>query len=310
MKFLSKTLFALGLVAVMGALQLAMAQSVAATPVSSPTAAAQTITVERLSPRIRKVIFSNAPVNLIGPETVSRLHQVVSELSEDPEVQVVIFSSGTPGFFYNHFDLRQAAKFPNVGGDANAPLWVDLVIRLAKAPFISIASIRGRTRGGGNELSLAMDLRYASRELALFSQPEVGTGILPGGGGAERLPRLIGRDRALEVILSSEDYGAEAAERYGWITRSVADADLDRFVNAVAQRLASFDKQALVAAKAQVNRATLPPEADLRAAYAEYTRSLGWTGFRERMPKLGRLLAQKGADVELRLGEYLGEIGP
>lgn len=283
--------------------QLAVAQTAHST---DPTGG---ITVETVTPKIRKVVFANPPVNLIGPEKVARLHQVVSSLSEDPAVQVVIFTSSTPRFFYNHFDLSQAARFPSLPGDAATPAWVDLVIRLAKAPFVSIASVRGRTRGGGNELALAMDLRYASREQAFFAQPEVGTGILPGGGGAERLPRLIGRDRALEAILGSQDYDAETAERYGWVTRAVPDADLDRHVDAMAARLASFDKQALTAAKAQVNRASLPPDADLLAAYREYSQSLRWPGLRDRLGKLGRHVAEKGLDVVLQLGDYLGRIG-
>src|SRR5437773_3838093 len=152
----------------------------------------------------------------------------------------------------------------------------ELVIRLSKAPLIRIGAIRGCTRGGGNELSLAFDLRYASREKAFFGQPEVGSGVIPGGGGSERLPRLIGRDRALEVILSSEDYDADIAEHYGWVTRTIADKDLDSFVDAMASRLASFDKTALAAAKMQINRATLPPDADLQAAYTEFLASLSF----------------------------------
>ncbi|WP_084652098.1 enoyl-CoA hydratase/isomerase family protein [Ottowia thiooxydans] len=268
------------------------------------------VTVEVVSPKIRKVTFANPPANLIGPATVSRLRDVVKELGDDDSVQVVIFASATPKFFFNHFDLRQASQFPMVPGDDTTPAWVDLVLRLSRAPFVSIAQIRGRTRGGGNELALAMDLRYASREQALFSQPEVGTGIVPGGGGSERLPRLIGRDRALEAILGSQDYDADTAERYGWVTRTVADAELDRVVDAMAARLASFDRPALMAAKAQVNRATLPPDADLRAAYAEYSRSLANPGFPSRMTQLGRAIGEKGLDVELRLGDYLGAIKP
>ncbi|WP_175831319.1 enoyl-CoA hydratase/isomerase family protein [Burkholderia cepacia] len=275
---------------------------------SAQSTAASTVTVEVVSPKIRKVVFANPPVNVIVPETVSRLHEVVKALSEDPVVQVVIFTSSTPLFFYNHFDLGQAAKFPTVPGDDSTPSWVDMVVRLSKAPFISIGAIRGRTRGGGNELSLAMDLRYASNEQAYFSQPEVGAGILPGGGGSERLPRLIGRDRALEVILSSRDYDAETAERYGWVTRAVPDADLDKFVEEIASRLASFDKEALVAAKAQVNRATLPPDADLLSAYGEYSRSLAWQGYLARRPKIATVGSEKGLDFELKLGEYLGKI--
>jgi enoyl-CoA hydratase/carnithine racemase len=268
-----------------------------------------TISLERQTPRICKITFANPPVNLIVPETVSRLHEVVKELSEDAQVQVVIFTSSVSDYFFNHFNLAEASKFPMLPGADSMPMWVDLVLRLSKAPFVSIASIRGRTRGGGNELTLACDLRYASREQALFGQPEVGSGLLPGGGGSERLPRLIGRDRALEVILSSDDYDADLAERYGWVTRAIADADLDRFVDAIASRLASFDKPALAAAKAQVNRATLPPDADLRAAYAEYVDSLTWPGLQVRRPRFGKIVAENGVmEVERRLGHYIGVV--
>ncbi|MET3479986.1 enoyl-CoA hydratase/isomerase family protein [Variovorax atrisoli] len=305
MKTFSRMLATCVAAAALAPFHAAVAQSQA--PATNP---GSTITVETVTPKIRKVIFSNPPANLIVPETVAGLREVVIALSADPDVQVVIFTSSTPRFFYNHFGLRQAAKFPSVPGDPSSPAWVDLVIRLSKAPFVSIALVRGRTRGGGNELALAMDLRYASKEQAFFSQPEVGTGILPGGGGSERLPRLIGRDRALEAILSSQDYDAESARQLGWVTRAVPDAQLDHLVDTMAARLASFDKAALMMAKEQVNRASLPPDADLRAAYGEYTRSLGWAGYRERVPRLGKFVADKGLDVELQLGEYLGKVGP
>ena len=110
----------------------------------------------------------------------------------------------------------------------------------------------------GAELALACDLRYASREKAMFGHPEVGGGLVPGGGGAERLPRFIGRDRALEAILSSSDYDADLAERWGWVTRALPDAELDDFVDTMAARLASFDKTSLVSVKAMVKGATLP----------------------------------------------------
>ena len=158
-----------------------------------------------------------------------------------------------------------------------------------------------------NELALACDLRYASREHAVFGHPEVGGGLLPGGGGTERLPRLIGRDRALEAILSSDDYTADLAERYGWVTRAMPDAELDGFVDALAARLASFDKTALAAAKAQINRASLPPDADLVTAYGEFLTSLTWPGFQDRAPGFGKLVAEVGAEeLERHLGKYLG----
>ena len=267
----------------------------------------RTVSLERLSPHIAKVTFSSPPANLIVPETVSRLHDMVVELSQDPDIKVVLFTSSLAEFFFNHFDLNHATDFPVLPGADAKPAWTDLVVRLTEAPFVSIASIRGRTRGGGNELMLAFDLRYASREKAIFSQPEVGTGILPGGGGSERLPRQIGRDRALEAILSSDDYEADQAEKWGWVTRTFPDAELDGFVEKLAARLASFDRQALAAGKAQINRASLPPQGDLLAAYGEYVDSLAWPGFQVRMPGFGQRIAEKGlVEIELNLGAYIG----
>jgi enoyl-CoA hydratase/carnithine racemase len=266
-----------------------------------------TVSLERLSPQIARVTFSTPPANLIVPETVSRLHDIVVELSEDPDIKVVLFTSSLAEFFFNHFDLNHATDFPILPGADAKPAWTDLVVRLTEAPFVSIASIRGRTRGGGNELALAFDLRYASREKAIFGQPEVGTGILPGGGGSERLPRFVGRDRALEAILSSDDYGADLAEKWGWVTRTLPDAELDAFVDKLAARLASFDRQALAAAKAQINRASLPPKSDLLAAYGEYVDSLSWSGFQARIAGFGQRIAEKGVvEIELYLGAYIG----
>jgi enoyl-CoA hydratase/carnithine racemase len=263
-----------------------------------------TFSVAQHTTAIWLVTFDLPPINPITPELVRELHDLVIQLETDEQVKVAVFNSANDGFFLNHFDLARGAEFPVE--ESGLPTWTDMVVRLSKAPVISIADIRGRARGGGDEFALACDLRYASRERAIFGQPEVGTGILPGGGATERLPRLTGRDRALEAILSSDDYDAETAERYGWITRAIPDAELHDFVLALATRLAGFDKQALAAAKAQVNRAVLPPESELRAAYDAYFVSLGWPGFHARLPQLAQLGAAHGADVELRLGHYLG----
>lgn len=186
------------------------------------------------------------------------------------------------------------------------PAWTNLVLELSKAPYVTIAAIRGRTRGGGNELALALDLRYASREKAIFGQPEVGSGLLPGGGGSERLPRAIGRDRALEAILTSDDYDADTAERWGWVTRALPDSELDAFVGTVAARLASFDRTSLASAKAQINRASLPPDADLVAAYGEFAHSLTLPGFLARAAGTQAVVEQAGIDFEYRLGHYIG----
>ncbi|MGW0474240.1 enoyl-CoA hydratase/isomerase family protein [Streptomyces coeruleorubidus] len=263
--------------------------------------------IETVAPRIRKVTFSNPPANVVGADTVTQLTDVVDELSRDEKVQVVIFDSGTPGYFYNHADLGQVPELLALNSADGTPTWVDLVTSLTSAPFISIASIRGRTRGGGDEITLAFDLRYASREEAFFCQPEVGIGIVPGGGGSDRLARLLGRDRALEAILTSQDFDADTAERYGWVTRAVPDAELDEFVSGVAARIASFDKQSVLAAKTQINRSTLPPVADLRASWAEFAESVNWPGFQARVPQLEQAIAEIGLDeIERNLGHYVG----
>ncbi|WLW57635.1 enoyl-CoA hydratase/isomerase family protein [Streptomyces sp. YU58] len=265
-----------------------------------------TIHYERTSPQIAKITFANPPVNLIVGETVLRLIEIVTELATDPDIQVVLFDSATPDFFYNHFDLAAAADFPAPEDPDAVPAWTNLVLELSKAPYVTIAVIRGRTRGGGNELALALDLRYASREKAIFGQPEAGSGLLPGGGGSERLPRAIGRDRALEAILTSDDYDADTAERWGWITRALPDSELDAFVGTVAARLASFDRASLASAKAQINRATLPPDGDLVAAYGEFAHSLTLPGFLTRAAGTQAVVEQAGIDFEYRLGHYIG----
>lgn len=273
----------------------------------SPGTRSPLVKLNKRTPQLWQVTIANPPFNLVVPEMVSALHSVVKDMDRDPEVKIIVFRSAIEGYFINHFDLSKARDFPVEPGDPSLPTWVDLVLRLSKSPVISIASIRGRTRGGGNEFSLACDLRYASAEKALFGQPEVGTGIVPGGGGSERLPRLVGRDRALEVILSSQDYGADDAERFGMVTRALPDNELDPFVEALAARLSGFDKQSLAGAKAQINRATLPPNADFLASYAEYSQSLAWPGFQARRPRVAKLVGEHGLkDFELRLGHYLG----
>lgn len=265
--------------------------------------------IQIVAPKVRRVTFSNPPVNVVGAETVVQLLEVLDELSVDEQIQVVIFDSSTPGYFFNHADLGQVPELLALNGADGTPTWVELVTRLTSAPFISIASVRGRTRGGGDEITLAFDLRYASREAAIFCQPEVAMGIVPGGGGSDRLARLLGRDRALEAILTSQDFDADTAERYGWVTRTVADAELDDLVNSMAARIASFDKQSVLGAKAQINRSTLPPVADLRASWAEFAESVTWPGFQGRVPQLGKAIAEIGLEeIEQNLGHYAGLI--
>ncbi|MBT2500117.1 enoyl-CoA hydratase/isomerase family protein [Agromyces sp. ISL-38] len=265
-----------------------------------------TVILDRPSPEVVTITFHNPPANVVAAETAVRLHEIVTDLESDSDVQVVVFKSDVPDFFLNHFDLAALGELPPTP-EGELPIWTDLVVRLTNAPYITVASIRGRTRGGGNELALALDLRYASLENAFFGQPEVGAGLLPGGGGTERLPRFLGRDRALEAILGSGDYDAAQAERWGWVTRALPDAELDAFVDDMVERLASFDRNSLAAAKAAVNRSTLPPTGDLVTAFSDFARSLSLPGFQARAAATQAIAAEVGLDFEYRMGEYVAK---
>jgi len=179
--------------------------------------------------------------------------------------------------------------------------------RMSSLPVISIASIRGRARGIGAEFVEGLDIRFGSREKMILGQPEVGSALIPGGGGSVYLPLLVGRARALEIIAISEDYDADTAERYGWINRAIPDAELDDFVDRFARRIASFEKKALIEAKRLVNRSSLlPDDARLAAAGETFLRMQTWPETRSRIAKIVERGFQKPGDFELRLGHHLG----
>src|SRR4051794_15158377 len=199
-----------------------------------------------------RVTFDNPPINLVTPEMIVELPELIDQMEASPELRVVVFDSANPDYFLNHYDTSRVAETPKQLGVTGYPLVIDASTRLSRLPVASIGKIRGRARGIGSELAQAMDMRFAS-ERALFCQPETASGNLPGGGGLEHLPRLLGRARALEVALSSDDYPGELAERYGWVNRTIADEDLDEFVDTLARRIASYDKESIAAVKQQIN---------------------------------------------------------
>jgi enoyl-CoA hydratase/carnithine racemase len=174
---------------------------------------------------------------------------------------------------------------------------------------VSIAKIRGRTRGIGNEFVLACDMRFASRQSALFGNPEVGVGLVPGGGALEWLPRLVGRSRALEIVLSGDDFDADIAERYGWVNRTLDDKDLDSFVDALARRLASFDRETLAAAKAQINRFGTPTAAELQSSNDLFFPLLALPSAQARRAKIRNIGYGVPSDFELNFGRYLPTFG-
>src|SRR6201997_1720065 len=209
------------------------------------------IRLERRTSLYWRVTFDHPPLNIFGPETIPQLNEILTALETDSDVKVVVFDSAVDGFFLTHYNFL--AKLEDTTGLPPGPTGLqplpDMLVRLSRADVVSISSIRGRATGVGSELALACDMRFASREKALLSQWEVGAGLVPGGGPMARLPRLIGRGRALEVLLGSDDISGELAERYGYVNRALPDADLDEFVDALATRIAAFDKRAIIDTK-------------------------------------------------------------
>jgi len=229
----------------------------------------------------------------------------MTDLEADPSVKVVVFQSANPDFFIAHLDVFKAAERPEALG-----LWREFVLRLASSAVVSIAKIRGRTRGIGNEFVLACDMRFASRQNALFGNPEVGVGLVPGGGALEWLPRLVGRSRALEFVLSADDFNADIAEAYGWVNRTLDDSDLDAFVDTLVRRLASFERETLGAAKAQINRFGMPTAAELQSSNEMIFPMLALPDAQARGPKQRGIGYGIPSDFELNFGRYLPGFGP
>src|SRR5881296_2977158 len=225
------------------------------------------ILLTRHSPAYWRVTFHHPPLNIFGAETIPQLDEVITTIETDEDVKVVVFDSAVKGFFLTHYDFL--AKLEDTTGLPPGPTGLqplpDMLVRLSRAPVASIASIRGRATGVGSELALACDMRFASREKAILSQFEVGAGLVPGGGPMARLSRLMGRGRALEVVLSANDIPADLAERYGYVNRSLPDADLEGFVDALATRIASFDKRTIMDTRRLVNVAGLPPDIEIES---------------------------------------------
>ena len=264
-----------------------------------------------LAAGVARVTLDNGPVNLFDRTMFAELAALGSALAADEAVRVVILHSANPDFFIAHYDVGQILEYP-----------VDRVVSLTEMkpfhamcetfrtmPKATIAVIEGRVGGGGSELALSFDMRFALRGKAVFNQPEVALGILPGGSGTVRLPRLIGRSRALETILGCDDVDAELAQAWGWVNRSLPAPELWAHVDRLASRIASFPPHAVVSAKAAVLRAEKEVVADLNAEGVAFQSTLSGPGTREAMTQFLASGGQTPAG-ELRLGELCGEINP
>jgi enoyl-CoA hydratase/carnithine racemase len=270
------------------------------------------IRLMRRSPAYWRVTFDLPPLNIWGPKNVPQLNEIITALETDEHIKVVVFDSAIEGFFLTHYDFL--AKPEDTTGLPPGPTGLqplpDMLVRLSRAPVVSIASIRGRATGVGSELALACDMRFASREKAVLSQFEVGAGIVPGGGPMARLPRLMGRGRALEVLLGADDIPGDLAERYGYVNRSLPDSDLDVFVESLATRIASFDKRAISETKHFVDVASLPPDFEIAPEWDVCFASIMRPAAQKRIKTLMELGFHKPGDVEERLGYYVGRLGP
>jgi enoyl-CoA hydratase/carnithine racemase len=281
-----------------------------ATLKTAQTVQATQIRVNKVSPTQWQVTFDNPPLNLMGPEFVTEFAQIVTAIERDEQLKVVVFDSGVDGFFLNHSDftvkLEELTSLPQ--GPSGLEAWPDILVRISRAPVVSIAKIRGRATGNGSELLLACDMTFVSREKALLSQWEVGVGMVAGGGPMARLPRLIGRSRALEVLMGSEDIRGDLAEAYAYVNRSLPDAELDAFVDALAARISSFDKWAISNTKRLVNAASLPADVEMAAGWDACIASVSRPATQARIKAFIDLGFHKPGDVENRIGYYLEKL--
>lgn len=249
------------------------------------------------------VVIDNPPLNLFDPEVAAALERIVDELYARPELRVVVFESAIPDYFVAHLDLDRAGDIDFGLRPNGLPTWPNITTRLEAAPFVTIGKIRGRARGIGSELVLSLDMRFASREYAILGQPEMGCAAMPGGGGLERLPLLMGRARALEAVIGADDFDADTAERYGWINRALPDAELDAFVERLAARIASFDGDAVAVAKKIVNRyGGVPDSSNLVATEKVFFELLSRPGSVARVEKLRERGLNKVGPMERDLG--------
>src|SRR5580700_4793554 len=261
------------------------------------------------SPAFWRVVFDHPPFNIVDAGIFEGLQDLLGRMDASLDLRVVVFESAIPDFYLAHFDLTgNIGNILTTVGRTGLPILIDTFVRLTKSPVVSIAKIRGCARGASSEFVLACDMRFASRENTRLGQPEVAVGLHPGGGGAERLPHLVGRGRALEIVLSGNDFDGDTAERYGYINRALPDVELDSFVDALARRIASFDRRAIKAAKNLVNQVSLPSAGRLLDALSSFQIALTWGEAQQRVGALLTRGLQRDPDFERNWPEVLGAL--
>ena len=256
-----------------------------------------------------RVVFDYPPFNIVDATLYDSLQNLLAQMDASQNLRVVVFESAIAEFFLAHFDLTgKTGNITTAVGPSGLPILMDTFVRLTKSPVVSIAKIRGCARGVSSEFVLACDMRFASRENTRLGQPEVGVGLHPGGGGTERLPHLVGRGRALEIVLGGNDFDGGTAERYGYVNRALPDKELDAFVDELARRIASFDGRAISAAKRLINQVSLPSADQLLDALNSFQTALTWTETQRRVQVLLMRGLQQDRDFERRWPADLGSL--
>jgi len=269
-------------------------------------------TLDRRTPSHWRVTFNHPPINTITATTVSELSELVALIERDTQLNVVVFDSANPHFFLAHYDVENdPSKTVALGvGPTGMPAWIDVLVRLSRVPVVTIASIRGRARGAGSEFVLACDLRFGSRENMVLGQFEVGIGVVPGGGPMARLARLVGRGRALEILLVADDFDGPRAEQYGYVNRVIVDEHLDAEVDAIASRLARFDHDAIARTKSYVDLVTLPADREFPPALDDFRKLFGRPAQQAHWAELQTLGLNRDSDLERHLGRRVAETAP
>jgi enoyl-CoA hydratase/carnithine racemase len=253
------------------------------------------------TPAYWRAVFEYPPFNIVDATVFEGLQDLLVRMDTSQSLRVVVFESANPDFYLAHFDLTgKTGNITTAVGPSGLPILLDTFVRLTRSPVVSIAKIRGCVRGASSEFVLACDMRFASRENTQLGQPEVGVGVHPGGGATERLPHLIGRGRAFEIILGANDFDGDTAERYGYVNRALPDVELDGFVDALARRIASFDRRAIAAAKNLVNQVSLPSADRLLDSITSFETALTWPETLQRIQALLERGLQRDVDFEKR----------